>query len=131
MYTLGYRFRTANMHAGGLRYHACSKVISALYHHRLIEAAAYSQVDVFKSAALFSRLEGIVPAPEAAHAVHAAIQEAERAREQGQEPVILFCLSGHGLFDLAAYAEYLDGRLQDVAVTDDEIRASFEALPAA
>lgn len=129
MYTLGHQFRTAGMHAGGLRYHACSKLVSALYHHRFIEAVACSQVDVFESAALFTRLEGIVPAPEAAHAVHVAIQEAERAREQGKEPTIVFCLSGHGLFDLAAYAEHLDGRLQDVAVTDDDIRTSLQALP--
>lgn len=129
MYTLGYRFRTAGMHAGGLRYHACSKLISALYHRGLIEAVAYPQTDVFASATLFARLEGIVPAPEAAHAVHAAIREAERARDAGDSPVVLFCLSGHGMFDLAAYAEYLEGRMQDVSVTDAEIRASLEALP--
>jgi tryptophan synthase beta chain len=130
MYTLGSRFRTAGIHAGGLRYHACSKLVSALYHHRLIEAVACSQVDVFESAARFSRLEGIVPAPEAAHAVHIAIREAERAREQGKAPAIVFCLSGHGLFDLAAYAEHLEGRLQEVVVTDDDIRTSLKGLPA-
>jgi tryptophan synthase beta chain len=129
MYTLGHQFRTTGMHAGGLRYHACSKLVSALYHHRYIEAVACSQVGVFASAALFSRLEGIVPAPEAAHAVHVAIQEAERARDQGTSPTIVFCLSGHGLFDLAAYAEHLDGRLQDVAVTDEDIRTSLRGLP--
>ncbi|HEV7369724.1 TrpB-like pyridoxal phosphate-dependent enzyme [Arenibaculum sp.] len=129
MYTLGHRFRTAGMHAGGLRYHACSKLVSALRHHGLIEAVAYPQTDVFASAVLFSRLEGILPAPESAHAVHAAIQEAARARDAGTAPVILFCLSGHGMFDLSAYAQYLDGQMEDVEVTDEDIRASLEALP--
>lgn len=129
MYTLGHRFRTAGMHAGGLRYHACSKLISALRHHGLIEAVAYPQTDVFASAVLFSRLEGILPAPESAHAVHAAIQEAAHAHDAGTAPVILFCLSGHGMFDLSAYAQYLDGQMEDVAVTDEDIRASLEALP--
>ena len=129
MYTLGHRFRTAGMHAGGLRYHACSKLISALYDRGLIEAVAYSQREVFARAVLFSRAEGILPAPEAAHAVHGAIQEALRAREDGTAPVILFCLSGHGMFDLSAYAQYLDGSMEDVAVTDEEIEASLASLP--
>lgn len=129
MYTLGHRFRTAGMHAGGLRYHACSKLVSALRHHGLIDAVAYPQSEVFASAVLFSRLEGILPAPESAHAVHAAVQEAERARDGGTAPVILFCLSGHGMFDLSAYAQYLDGQMEDVTVTDEDIEASLEALP--
>jgi tryptophan synthase beta chain len=130
MYTLGHLFRTPELHAGGLRYHACSKLVSALYHHRIIEAVAYSQIEVFTSAVLFSRTEGMVPAPEAAHAVHAAIREAIRARQEGSKPVILFCLSGHGLFDMAAYGDYLDGRLEDTEVSDSEIDASIAALPA-
>jgi tryptophan synthase beta chain len=131
MYTLGHNFRTPGIHAGGLRYHACSKLVSALYHHRAIEAVAYPQTDVFASALLFSRVEGIIPAPEAAHAVHGAIQEATRARQNGETPVVLFCLSGHGLFDMSAYGEYLDGRLKDIEVSEDEISASLKALPAA
>lgn len=129
MYTLGHRFRTPNMHAGGLRYHACSKVISALYHHRWIEAVAYRQLDVFASAVQFTQLEGILPAPESAHAVHGAIQEALRANREGTSPVILFCLSGHGLYDLSSYSEYLDGRMESVEIDDDVIRASLDYLP--
>jgi len=129
MYTLGSRFTTGGGHIGGLRYHACSKIISALYHHRLVEASASSQSDIFASGVLFSRTEGILPAPESAHAVHAAIEMAKRADEEGTAPVILFCLSGHGLFDLASYEEYLNGTLEDVPVSDEEIRRSLAHLP--
>ncbi len=130
MYTLGHLYRTPALHAGGLRYHACSKLVSALYHRGLIEALAYPQSDVFESAVLFARTEGIVPAPEAAHAVHAAIQQADVARKRGAETVIVFCLSGHGLFDMASYADYLEGRLEDVEVPDSTIASSLAALPA-
>lgn len=129
MYTLGSRFRTAGKHVGGLRYHACSKLISALYHHGAIEAVAYPQSEVFASAVLFNACEGILPAPESAHAVHGAIQEAIRAREEDDEPVILVGLSGHGLFDLSAYADYLNDNLEDVSVSDEEIRLSLEGVP--
>jgi tryptophan synthase beta chain len=129
MYTLGSRFTTAGGHVGGLRYHACSKIISALRHRRLVEAVAYRQSDVFSSAVLFSRTEGILPAPESAHAVHGAIEMAERANEEGTAPVILFCLSGHGLFDLASYEEYLNGTMADVPVSDEDIRRSLADLP--
>ena len=129
MYTLGSQFKTGGKHVGGLRYHACSKVISALYHHGLIEAVSFAQSDVFRSASLFNEIEGILPAPESAHAIHAAIREAERAREDGTSPTILFCLSGHGLFDLSAYADYLGGRLDDVEIGDEEILRSLERLP--
>lgn len=129
MYTLGSQFRTAGKHVGGLRYHACSKLISALYHHRLIEAVAYGQSDVFASAARFYAAEGILPAPESAHAVHAAIREAQAADAEGRAPAILFCLSGHGLLDLSAYDEYLEGDLGDVEVTDDEIARSLALVP--
>ncbi|MGK3992294.1 TrpB-like pyridoxal phosphate-dependent enzyme [Sorangium sp. So ce1024] len=129
MYTLGHRFRTPGMHAGGLRYHACSKIISALYHHRWIEAVAYPQRDVFASAAQFTQLEGLLPAPESAHAVHGAVQEALRARQEGTSPVILFCLSGHGLYDLSAYSEYLDGQMESVVIDDDVIQSSLAHLP--
>jgi tryptophan synthase beta chain len=129
MYTLGHRFRTSNMHAGGLRYHACSKIVSALYHHGLTEAVAYPQRAVFESALQFARLEGIVPAPESAHAVHGAIEEARRAEKEGKSPVILFCLSGHGLFDLSSYAELLDGRMESVVVDQQTIDSSLQHLP--
>jgi tryptophan synthase beta chain len=129
MYTLGSRFTTAGGHIGGLRYHACSKIISALHHHRFVEASAYSQSDIFASGVLFSKTEGILPAPESAHAVHGAIEMAKRAAEEGKAPVILFCLSGHGLFDLASYEDYLNGTLEDVSVSDEEIRRSLAHLP--
>ncbi len=129
MYTLGSQFRTAGTHAGGLRYHACSKLISALYDNDLIEAVAHRQSEVFDSAILFSRLEGILPAPESAHAIHEAIREAKRGDAEGGQPAILFCLSGHGMFDLAAYADHLNGELEDVVVSDDDIEASLAHLP--
>jgi tryptophan synthase beta chain len=124
MYTLGHDFKSPDMHSGGLRFHACSKLISALYHHKLIEAQAYSQTEVFQSAVLFAQSEGIVPAPESAHAIHGAIREAIKAKENRTEPVILFCLSGHGMFDLSAYDDYLSGRMQSAIAhhRNDEIR---------
>jgi tryptophan synthase beta chain len=129
MYTLGHRFRTPNMHAGGLRYHACSKLVSALYHHKWIEAVAYLQNAVFSSAVQFTQLEGIVPAPESAHAIHGAVQEALRAKQEGTSPVIVFCLSGHGLYDLSSYAEYLTGQMEDVVIDGDVVRSALAYLP--
>jgi tryptophan synthase beta chain len=129
MYTLGQSFATPDIHAGGLRYHASSKLISALYHQKLIEAVAYQQPEVFKSGVLFAQTEGIVPAPESAHAIHGAIVEALKAREAGTRPVILFCLSGHGYFDMAAYEAYLAGDLHDVVIDDEQIAASLALLP--
>lgn len=127
MYTLGYRFTPPPMHAGGLRYHATAKIISALYEHRLIEARAFQQRSVFESARLFAECEGILPAPESAHAVHGAAVEAATASERGESPVVLFCLSGHGLFDLAAYRSYLDGEIADVVISADAIEQSLGA----
>ena len=129
MYTLGYRFTPPAMHAGGLRYHGTAKIISALYDRGLIEAQAYQQKDIFASAAMFTRCEGIVPAPESAHAVHAAIVEARRADTDGRHPTILFSLSGHGLFDMGAYRAFLDGEMQEELVPRDEIRRSLALLP--
>lgn len=129
MYTLGQAFIASEIHAGGLRYHACAKIISALYYHHYIEAVAYQQPQTFQSGVLFSQLEGIVPAPESAHAVHGAIMEAVKARTEHTHPVILFCLSGHGLFDMSAYDAYLQGKLQDVSITDAQIAASLAELP--
>ncbi|HEX2078003.1 MAG TPA: TrpB-like pyridoxal phosphate-dependent enzyme [Longimicrobium sp.] len=129
MYTLGHSFAPTDIHAGGLRYHACSKLISALRHHDLIEAVAYQQTEVFRSGLLFGQTEGIVPAPESAHAVHGAVVEALRAKEEGTSPAILICLSGHGYFDMSAYEAFMDGRLKDVQVTDEEIARSLAELP--
>lgn len=129
MFTLGYRFTPPAMHAGGLRYHATAKIISALYDRGLIEAAAYQQRAVFESAALFARCEGILPAPESAHAVHGAVQEAAAAGRRGESPVILFSLSGHGMFDLAAYQSYLNGEMEDTDIPESVIEESLSQLP--
>ncbi len=115
MYTLGHDFVPPGIHAGGLRYHGASPLLSHLLHHQWIEAKSYSQVPVFEAALQFSRTEGILPAPESSHAIRAAIDEALAAREEGRTRNILFCLSGHGHFDLSAYETYLTGRLQDYA----------------
>ena len=113
MYTLGHDFIPPKIHAGGLRYHGMAPLVSHLYDLDLIDAVAYSQSKVFEAALLFARTEGIVPAPEAAHAIRAVVDEAAKAREEGLKKVILFNLSGHGLLDLASYDAYLSGRLRD------------------
>jgi tryptophan synthase beta chain len=113
MYTLGHDFVPAGIHAGGLRYHGASPLLSHLVNHGYIDAKAYTQLPVFESAVQFARTEGILPAPESAHAIRAAVDEAIAAREEGRARVILFCLSGHGHFDLSAYENYLSGNLQD------------------
>ncbi len=114
MYTLGHDFMPPKIHAGGLRYHGMAPLVSHLYNLGLIEAVAYPQTKVFEAAVTFARTEGIIPAPESAHAVRAAMDEAIRAREAGEKKVILFNLSGHGMLDLTAYEAYLSGSLQDV-----------------
>ena len=114
MYTLGHKFMPPSIHAGGLRYHGMSPMVSHALKLVLMEAEAYHQTKVFEAATLFARTEGIVPAPESAHAIAGVIKEAGLAREAGQKRVILFNLSGHGLLDLGAYETYLTGKLQDV-----------------
>lgn len=112
MYTVGSDFVPSPIHAGGLRYHGDSPLVSFLYYKKLIEAVAYGQKEVFDAAALFARSEGIIPAPESAHAIKQVIVEAKRAKDEGKKKVILFNLSGHGLLDLGAYEEYLEGRMK-------------------
>ena len=129
MYTLGHDFVPPGIHAGGLRYHGAAPLASHLLRHGWIEAKAYSQNPVFEAAVLFARAEGIIPAPEAAHAIKAAIDEAMEAREEGRPRVVLFNLSGHGHFDLAAYENYLSGKLQDYEYPAEEIARSMAALP--
>ncbi|MBM2827644.1 MAG: tryptophan synthase beta chain [Actinobacteria bacterium] len=129
MYTLGHDFVPAGIHAGGLRYHGDSPLVSQLYHEGLIEAQAYPQTVVFKSALTFARSEGLLPAPESAHAIHSAIVEAKKADEEGKEKTILFNLSGHGFFDLAAYDDYLAGRLVDHEHPESRIREALGRLP--
>ena len=114
MYTLGHDFMPPSIHAGGLRYHGMSPMVSHALKLGLIEAEAYHQTKVFEAGTLFARSEGIVPAPESAHAIAAVVNEAAKAREAGKKRVILFNLSGHGLLDLSAYETYLTGKLQDV-----------------
>ncbi|MDH3258969.1 MAG: TrpB-like pyridoxal phosphate-dependent enzyme [Deltaproteobacteria bacterium] len=130
MYTLGHDFVPSGIHAGGLRYHGEAPLISQLYNEGLIEAQAYHQTEVFSSALTFARTEGILPAPESAHAVHSAIVEAQKADEEGTEKTILFNLSGHGFFDLAAYDDFISGRLVDYEYPGEKIKEALSRLPA-
>jgi tryptophan synthase beta chain len=114
MHTLGHDFVPDPIHAGGLRYHGMSPMVSHALKLGLIEAEAYHQTKVFETATLFARSEGIVPAPESAHAIAAVSRAAEQARANGRKQVLLFNLSGHGLLDLSAYETYLGGKMQDV-----------------
>ncbi len=129
MYTLGHDFMPSGIHAGGLRYHGDSPLISQLYHDKLIEARAYHQTAVFEAAVQFANTEAIIPAPESAHAIRAAIDEAIIAREEGKQKTILFNLSGHGYLDLQAYADYREGRLMDHEHPEEDIKRSLEKLP--
>ena len=111
MYTLGNEFMPPAIHAGGLRYHGMAPIISKLYHDKLIEAQAYNQVEVFEAGVLFAQTEGIIPAPESAHAIKSVVEEAKKAKLEGKKKVILFNLSGHGHFDMSAYDAYFAGKL--------------------
>jgi len=113
MHTLGHMFIPAPIHAGGLRYHGMAPLVSAAVHKGLVEAQAINQLECFQSGILFSKTEGIIPAPESTHAIASAIREANLAKEEGKEKVIVFNLSGHGLMDLVGYEKYLNGQLQD------------------
>ena len=129
MYTLGHDFMPPGIHAGGLRYHADAPLLCQLYHDRLIDAVAYGQTAVFEAAVTFAKAEGIIPAPETAHAIRATIDEAMRCKEEGKQRTIFFNLSGHGYLDLTAYADYLSGKLEDYAYPDDKIKESLAKLP--
>jgi len=129
MYTLGHAFVPPPIHAGGLRYHGMAPVVSALYREGYIQAVAVNQREVFEAAVEFTRAQGIVPAPESAHAVKVARDEAIRAREEGVERVIVFNLSGHGHFDLLAYEQYLQGTLEDSALPEETLKKHLEVLP--
>jgi tryptophan synthase beta chain len=113
MYTLGHKFMPPSIHSGGLRYHGMSPMVSHALKLKLMEAEAYHQNQIFEAGTLFARSEGIVPAPESAHAIASVVQEAIKARETGKKRVILFNLSGHGLLDLSAYETYLTGKMLD------------------
>jgi len=113
MYTLGHKFVPPRIHAGGLRYHGAAPLCSHLLKHGWLEAKAFAQLAVFDAALKFAQTEGIIPAPESAHAIRAAFDEALAAREEGRKRVILFNLSGHGHFDMSAYESYLAGKLEN------------------
>jgi len=129
MHTLGHTFIPPSIHAGGLRYHGMAPIISKLVEDGVMEARAYHQTKVFEAAVQFARAEGIVPAPESAHAVRAAIDEALAAREAGERRIILFNLSGHGFLDLGAYDQYLSGKLEDYAYPEEKVREALASLP--
>jgi len=128
MYTLGHDFVPPGIHAGGLRYHGASPLLSHLLNEGEIEAKAYTQVPCFEAAVQFARTEGILPAPESSHAIRAAMDEALAAREEGKPRVILFCLSGHGHFDLASYESYLSGKLVDYEFPGLDIQKAMAAI---
>lgn len=128
MYTLGHNFAPANIHAGGLRYHGAGSIVSQLKKDELMEAVDIKQLDTFKAATLFAQCEGIIPAPESAHAIAATIQEALKAKEAGERKTILFNLSGHGLIDMAAYDQYLAGDLTNHEVTDEEVAQNLKEI---
>lgn len=129
MYTLGCGFMPSANHAGGLRYHGMNPIVSKLYHDGYIEARSEVQTDVFEAATLFSKAEGILPAPESSHAIKAAIDEALECKKTNTKKTILLGLSGTGYFDLTAYMAYNDGTMTDYIPTDEELQASFDKLP--
>lgn len=129
MYTLGSKFTPAGIHAGGLRYHGDSPLISQLYHDGLLEAKVVKQVGMFEAATLFAQSEGILPAPESAHAIKVAIDEAIQGKNEGKSRCIVFNLSGHGHLDLTAYESYLAGNIEDVEFTEEELQKNLAKLP--
>jgi tryptophan synthase beta chain len=129
MHTLGSDFIPEPIHAGGLRYHGMAPLVSLLKEHDLIEARSLHQRPTFEAGVMFARAEGILPAPEAAHAIRVAIDEALVARDAGEAKVILFNLSGHGHFDLTAYENYLGGQLEDFEYPLDRVEAALAGLP--
>ena len=129
MYTLGSDFMPSSNHAGGLRYHGMSPILSKLYDDGYMEAVSYEQTKVFEAATLFAKVETILPAPESAHAIRAAIDEALKCKETGEEKTILFGLTGTGYFDMNAYTAYTNKTMSDYIPTDEELQKSFETLP--
>ena len=129
MYTLGSGFIPSSNHAGGLRYHGMSSVVSQLYHDGLMEAVSVEQTQVFKAAEQFARVEGTLPAPESSHAIRVAIDEALKCKETGEEKTIVFGLTGTGYFDMVAYQKYNDGVMTDYIPTDADLQPGFASLP--
>ena len=129
MYTLGSGFIPSAYHAGGLRFHGMSSILSQLYHDGYMEAVAVEQTSVFEAAEQFARTEGILPAPESSHAIRAAIDEALKCKETGEEKTILFGLTGTGYFDMVAYEKFHDGQMTDYIPTDEDLKPGFDAIP--
>ena len=129
MYTLGSQFMPSANHAGGLRFHGMSPILSQLYHDGLFEARAVEQTEVFAAAEQFERVEGILPAPESSHAIRVAIDEALKCKETGEEKTIMFGLTGTGYFDLYAYEQFNNGTMSDVIPSDDTIAEALAKLP--
>ena len=129
MYTLGSGFMPAANHAGGLRYHGMSSVLSQLYHDGYMEARTVEQTEVFKAAEMFARVEGILPAPESSHAIKAAIDEALACKESGESKTILFGLTGTGYFDMKAYESFNNGKMTDFIPTDADLKKGFDGIP--
>ena len=129
MYTLGSGFIPSANHAGGLRYHGMSSVLSQLYDDGLMEAISVEQTSVFEAATKFARIEGILPAPESSHAIKAAIDQAMICKKTGEEKTIVFGLTGTGYFDMVAYGKYNDGNMSDYVPTDEDLAKGFAGLP--
>ena len=129
MYTLGSGFIPSPNHAGGLRYHGMSSIVSQLYDDKLLEAVSVEQTSVFEVAERFARVEGILPAPESSHAIKVAIDEALKCKETGEEKTIVFGLTGTGYFDMVAYGKYNDGEMLDYIPTDEDLAVGFAGLP--
>ena len=129
MYNLGSGFIPSSNHAGGLRYHGMSSVVSQLYDDKLMEAVCVEQTSVFKAATQFARVEGILPAPESSHAIKVAIDEALKCKESGKDKTIVFGLTGTGYFDLVAYQKFNDGLMDDYIPTEDDLAVGFAGLP--
>ena len=129
MFTLGHDFKPANIHAGGLRYHGAGVIVSQLIKDGYMHGVDFPQLETFEAGILFSRTEGIIPAPESCHAIAAAIREANKAKEEGKKQVILFNLSGHGLIDMTAYDNYINGDLRNYTLSDEEIKKNLETVP--
>ena len=128
MFTLGHDFKPANIHAGGLRYHGAGMIVSQLIKDKMMHGVDIPQLESFEAGLLFARTEGIIPAPESCHAIAATIREAKKCKLTGEKKSILFCLSGHGLIDMTAYDSYLNGDLQNYAVSDAEIKKSLDKV---
>jgi tryptophan synthase beta chain len=118
----------ANIHAGGLRYHGAGVIVSQLLKDGYMEAMDLNQLETFEAGMLFAQAEGIIPAPESCHAIAATIREAKRCKAEGKEETILFCLSGHGLIDMASYDLYLSGSLQNCEVTDEDVQRNIDKI---